>query len=365
MASHQQTVYINGRFLSQRLTGVQRSAMEMVKAIDALIARNISEQGRLYILLIPPNASPRVQYKRIQVRQVGRFSGHLWEQIELPWYAREGVLLSLCNLGAVLHRRQVVTMHDAQVLATPKNYSFLFRSYYKLMLPLLGRFSRAITTVSEFSKRQLIKFRIAPPEKIRVIHNGADHINAVEPDWTVIERHGLAPHQYVLCVGSPSRNKNLKQVFGVNDWLHEQGIRLVVAGEGDTAVFGMTSKPLPANVAFVGSVTDQELRALYQEAICLVFPSLYEGFGLPPVEAMACGCPVISSDAAALPEICGSAALYFSPGNADALVSLVRRLTENPELASAMRAAGRERVKRYVWQTSARHMLDLAETVAS
>ena len=349
---------LNGRFLSQRTTGVQRHARELVRAMD----RRLGSEPEV-TLFAPPGAALDLELRRIRVRQVGKLSGHAWEQIELPFHARDQVLLNLGNTGPVLSRRQVVTIHDASVFAVPEAYSYAFRRYYRVLLPRLARQSELVLTDSQFSRGELVRWMRVPEEKVRVISCGHEHILAQPADRDVLTRNRLLDRPYVLAVGSFSRHKNLEAVFDAMTLLGLQGWDYVLAGPVNPRIFGRTSPGTPASVVQTGYVTDAELRALYEGAACFVYPSRYEGFGLPPLEAMACGCPVVVSRSASLPEVCADAALYADADDPGQLAAAIRRVMCEEGLAGRLRELGRERARHWTWSNAAGQTLAALQEV--
>jgi glycosyltransferase involved in cell wall biosynthesis len=347
-------IALNGRFLSQRVTGVQRHARELVLALDSLLAESPDGRDLEISLLVPPDGRIDLELRRINIRRVGRLSGHLWEQLELPLHARGHILLNLANTAPAFSGRQLVTIHDASVFAVPDAYSPAFRRWYQLLLPRLARRVPLVLTDSEFSRTELVRWLGVAPEKIRVVPCGHEHILRSMPDPDVLARHGLGGRPYVLAVSSLSRHKNLEAVFAAIRLLEAAGWDYVIAGPANPRVFGAWSGDKPAPVIHVGYVSDGELRTLYEQAACFVYPSRYEGFGLPPLEALACGCPVIASRAASLPEVCGDAALYVDPDDPRQLADAIRRVLCDGELGGELRRRGQERAKRWTWSRSAR-----------
>lgn len=130
--------YINGRFLTQRITGVQRYAREMTLALDQLLQERTLDQNE-YTILAPKNVIETLSCKRIQFKACGHLTGHLWEQIELPYYAKDGYLLNFCNCAPLIKKNQAVTIHDAAIAAFPSAYSWKFRLWYRIMYTVLGK----------------------------------------------------------------------------------------------------------------------------------------------------------------------------------------------------------------------------------
>ena len=350
-------IAINGRFLTQRASGVQRFAAEAIKAIDRLLDGDfVALKGRVEMLA--PCAARDFPLTNIPLRRVGRFTGYAWEQIEYPLHGTGQLLLNLCMLGPLAARHQIVGVHDATVLALPNNFSPRFRAAYKFLIPRLCKRSDLVVTVSEFSRREIGKWYGADVTAMPVCFEGGDHITAVAADETVIDRLGLKGRKFFLGVGVDSANKNVKTVVKAFQQAQIEGAVLVLTGAKDPKVFGHLNIAGGDGVRTVGFVSDAELRALYEHALALVFPSYYEGFGLPPLEAMTCGCPVIISEQPALMEVCGDAALTCHADDADAIIRHLQAIASDPALRERLAQAGRARAKRFTWEAAARSLLD-------
>jgi len=347
------SLVINGRFLGQAVTGVQRVARELVAAADALASEGRWPATRL----VAPAGAALPSLRRIAVETAAPFSGQVWEQLILPRAARGRWLLNLGNTAPLAAgAQQTVLMHDAGAFDTPGSYSVAFRTWYRLLQRALARLRVQIVTVSRFSRSRIAAALGLDPASIAVISEGAEHILRKPADKAVLERNGLLPGRYVLAVGTGAAHKNLALLAAARGYLVERGIVLAVAGRADPSVF----RPAGAleGVRSLGRVSDAELRALYENAAALLFPSRYEGFGLPPLEAMACGCPVIAAAAGAVPEVLGEDALLFPPTDPHALVSALDRLLGQPNLASRLREAGRKRAERFTWRAAAAALRD-------
>ncbi len=356
-------IVINGRFLTQPMTGVQRFATEVVKAIDGLIdsGEYAALEGRIEVLA-PPLAR-EFPLRHIPMRRCGFGSGYFWEQVEFPFYAAGRLLLNLCILGPIVTRRQIVVVHDATPLARPATFSRRFRAAYNFLIPQLCRRARCVVTVSEFSRREIGHWYGVDVSKMPVCYEGGDHITEIAADRSVLERLSLANRKFFLGVGM-GNNKNPNALLAAFEKAGIPNSSLVLTGAHDPKINAPRTDVLLDDVRYAGYVTDPELRALYEQAVALVFPSYYEGFGLPPVEAMTCGCPVIISDQPALVEMAGAAALRCGVDDVEELARLMRLVHDDPKRRAAMIAAGRARAARFTWQSTARTLLDLCQQAA-
>jgi len=326
------SLFINGRFTTQPVTGVQRFAAEIAAALPQAT------------LLTPP---------------AGGRAGLMWEQRALPGLAAGGLLLNLGNTAPLIRRgRQAVVIHDAGVFDTPESYSFAFRAWYRTLHWALARNGTRLLTVSEFSRARLAAALRVDAAAIGVVPEGGEHILRQSADMSVLAEHGLEPGRYALAVGTRAAHKNLGALAGAARWLGERGMVLALAGARDTSVFADAGA---VAARALGRVSDAALRALYENALCLVFPSRYEGFGIPPLEAMWCGCPVLASSAGAVPEVCHNAALWFEPDRPESVVAALEQLGAMRE---EMIAAGSLRAAMYAWPAAAQRVLELAEQAA-
>jgi glycosyltransferase involved in cell wall biosynthesis len=350
---------VNGRFLSRNMTGVDRYALEIVRAMDALISEGHALAAGLTLdILCPAGAVGASPFANIPVRSLPSAPGHLWEQFILPLHVRGG-LLSLCNVGPLAVKKQILCIHDTNNRLVPESYGFLFRTAYRVLQPALGRRAARIVTVSRFSQETIARFGIRPVDEIEVIHNGYEHVLEWKADRSALDGFGL-PRPFVLLVGSKAPHKNVAVIYSIAEDLAARGINVIVAGGEDTNVYARErNDQLPPNVKHLGRVEDNDLAFLYQNALCLAFPSRTEGFGLTPLEAMTLGCPVISSNAASLPEVCGEAALYAPPDDGWAWLAAIEQIAAEPALRARLASAGRQRARAFSWRRGAEKYLEL------
>lgn len=354
-------IYINGRFLSARLTGVQRVAFEMIKGLDRQLA-HFKSAGLPHLsveILYPPGAALIPNLKAISARQVGARRGQAWEQFDLLKASKDGTLLSLCN-GAPLLKRDAITMlHDAQVYTAPRSYGLGFRLWYKFAHPVIGHLHRRIVTVSQFSLDELVSLNIVDRRKISFIPNGCDHVLEAEADEDAVAKFGLTPGNFTVSLSNTLPHKNIAVLLRAFSDPRLSKHTLALFGNATAADFTADGHQIPPNVRFLGRVSDDELKGLLQSATCFACPSLTEGFGLMPLEAMALGCPAIIAPCGALPEVCSDAALHADPYRPQEWASQITRLIENQETATTYARKGKERAALFSWDRSAKALLDL------
>lgn len=341
-------IYVNGRFHVHKVTGVQRVAHEITRRISSSVE-----------VCQPMN-------------QLRGWRGHLWEQTALARHCRDGVLWSPCASGPVTGARQVVTFHDLFVLDFPEWYRRSYASWSGFTLRKLAHSAERIIAVSEYTKSRIIQRLAVDPAKITVIHNGVDaswssaSLAAAPAARYALE---LPSPNYLLSLGSLEPRKNLKSLLAA--WatvVHEMpaDLWLVIAGASDANVYESAGfSALPARVFLAGYVPDRYLQGLYAGSLGFVYPSLAEGFGLPPLEAMACGIPVITSNTTALPEVCSSAALYFDPKDVSSIAKAIHTLVQNQNLRARLALLGREQAARFNWERTAEQTLRLLRAISS
>ena len=343
---------INGRFLTQRVTGVQRYAYEIIMALDAQLAEDGDLARQLAMRLIVPPGAKRPALARISYYETNWGKGHAWDQLILPFYAGTGVL-SLGNFGPLFGPNPIVCIHDANVYIEPESYSRAFGMTYRALLPLIGRRARRVGTVSRFSADALVRYGVCRAEKVFIAPNGHEHVFRWDASRAANPLIPTLKRPFVMLLGSPAKHKNVQVILNQARALDEAGIDVVIIGSGDSIYAADQPTMQQPNVHRAGYVSDDDLAAFYQRALCLVFPSKTEGFGIPPLEAMASGCPVISSNAASLVEVGGEAVTYVDPDHEDEWREAIIGLATNTGLRSAMIAQGRKRAAQFSWHESA------------
>ncbi|TIP96239.1 MAG: glycosyltransferase family 4 protein, partial [Mesorhizobium sp.] len=214
-----------------------------------------------------------------------------------------------------------------------------------------------ITTVSQLSRQHLIKYGIAPQEKITVTYNGSDHAERWDADRSKLQIRPDRP--YVLCLGRDQKYKNVELLVRLAPLLDALGLNLWMAGEIDEAQVSRFAQPKPDNLRLLGRISDDDFKKALSGALCFLFPSRIEGFGLPAVEAMRIGCPVVASTSPCLPEVCRDAALYADPDDLAHWVRAVRDIQRYPDLRQGLIEAGHKRSLSYSWRSVAEIYLEL------
>jgi glycosyltransferase involved in cell wall biosynthesis len=382
-------VVINGRFLSQSITGVQRYSIELLRTLDKLLDEfyinpdhpdaigikqlGMASQQPAIAILAPANIHTELNLKHIPIHKVGYLNGHFWEQIELPFYSRNALLVNLGNTAPFFKKREIVVIHDASVFAIPEAYIPLFSAWYQLLYKRIGKVAKQILTDSQFSKTELMKYCNISENKIRVSYLGREHISDQVADLDFLKQHGIGDKPFCLAVSSPSKHKNFRAVLEAIALLENSNpasgdlktnleFEVIAVGQANLKIFD-TSTP-SANkldairgVRYLGAVSDRALKALYETAGCLIYPSLYEGFGLPPLEAMTCGCPAIASHVASLPEVCGDAVLYCDPHSPQDIADKIQQVMTDRDLQENLRQRGLRQVQAYNWRACAQTLL--------
>ncbi|WP_457330915.1 glycosyltransferase family 4 protein [Rhizobacter sp. P5_C2] len=340
---------------------MQRLALGLVEALDnALATRGSADQ---WILLCPPGATPP-PLRHITIRTCGarRFGLHFWEQLALPWASRGGRLVNLSGPAPLLKRGQVCMLPDAAVFDQPAAYTRSFAAWYRFLFKRLAASAALLLTISRFSQARLAQRLGIAPGRLKVVPCAATHMQSIAPDDAALRRLALTGVPYLLAVGSANPTKNLPALVEAFGRLPHPDLRLVLVGGTNSAVFaGETAQREDARIVRTGPVSDGQLKSLYANALAFVFPSLYEGFGLPPLEAMSLDCPVVASNAASIPEVCGDAAVYFDPTSITDMAGAIARVVDDAGLRADLRRRGAQRFAIFTWDAAAQLLLQHLE----
>lgn len=307
---------INGLFLSQKLTGIQRFSIEIIKELDKIAKPNE------FVIVAPNREYDEPKLQNIEIIKIGKRDGLYWEQIELGKYLRrhkELVNINLCNDKPLFTYPGITVLHDVICRVNPDYFpnirNKLSRLWHILQYRYITNVDRTIVTVSNYSKTDIEKYYPAAVGKIKVIYNGWQHIDGCNNEknnkafsTTMFQKYPFIANQdYYFSMATLSRNKNGKWIFNVAR--KNQSETFVMAGARTIK----EKLDVPENVHLLGYVSDDEAKWLIRHCKAFLFPSLYEGFGIPPLEALALGAKVIISNQTSLPEIYGDCAYYINP----------------------------------------------------
>jgi glycosyltransferase involved in cell wall biosynthesis len=321
-------IVVNIRTLAANLTGVQRYAGSILELLSDRVA------------LVQPKPN-----------SCGGLRGHVWEQTSLPFQTGGRLLWSPGNTGPLAVEKQVVSIMDASALDHPEWFSPNFAAWYRFIIPRIARRARKVITISEFSRTRLVEMCGIDSSKIAVTplgYSGAFHPATPEAIADVGARYRL-PKRYVVYVGSIEPRKNLARLVEAWTRLGDIDCALVMVGVQGRIFSDLNMPESSQRILQLGRVPDRDLPALYSGALFFVYPSLYEGFGLPPLEAMACGCPVIVSHATSLPEVCGDAALYFNPESVEDIAEKLSAALSDESLLEDLRKRTLPRAHQFSW----------------
>lgn len=356
---------INGRFLAAKRTGVQRAAYNLIRALVSV------DRANEYFLFTahdqvgnPDWAYDNVTVVPSRIREGESFRNHLWEQFTLPRLARRfkvDILHSPANIAPLFYQgRSVVHIHDLCFVVNPQWYSFSFRTLYNLVIPRLARRAAKVITNSNNSRNDLLQFCDLAAERVSQVYWAVDDLFLEAPEPT---KGAFEFDDYILYVGSLEPRKNIGTLLEAYEMLRRDNpalkTKLVLIG-GESPLFAevrLKLKQYKEDIHFQGFVNDHVLRDFYRNARLFVYPSLYEGFGLPPLEAMASGVPVVTTMTSSIPEVVGDAALMVSPYDVKQLAETMYRVLADPAVRDRLTARGKEQVRKFNWYRVARNTL--------
>lgn len=337
-------IVINGKFMGERMQGIVRYAREIVTALDQTM------EDEEITLLLPPGIKNDLQLQNIRCVTYGKHKGMLWEQLDFALYLRkhkDALCVNLCNIAPLFAKPGVTVIHDIMYRVNPSHYTTfrnrLSRYWHILQYKMIAKRETQIITVSEFSKSEMMKWYPTTKGKINVVANGWQHVLGYQENIQWKKRYPfLKEGEFYFSLSTLSKNKNGK-------WIIE------VAKNNPNAVFAIGGKYYetekyitPENVHMLGFISDEDACALMKHCRAFIHPSLYEGFGIPPLEALALGAEVIVSNATSLPEVLGTSAIYINPYDYDVNIdSLLKQSTDNSAL------------DRYSWVKSAEKLRSL------
>lgn len=348
-------VVVNARFLTQKVTGVQRFAMELCFCLKEIMDE--------IEFVTPDGILQHDAFEKLNAKVVGKHHGHLWEQMDLPKYLKSRnnpLLVNLANSAPLFYKNKIVTIHDVAYKVFPQTYPKSFLMYYSFMIPRLLKYSKHIVTVSEYSKSEICKFYHVNGAKVSVVYNAVSYLFKVDKNHS--------SEKYFLAVSSMNYRKNFIYILeAFKKYLEQGGSKsLYIIGDLKNNSFKEIDLSLYTDnpkIKFLGRVSDDELVKYYSNAEAFIYPSLYEGFGIPPLEAQKCDCPAICAEASCIPEIFGNSVLYCDPYNSDSLVEKLKIITKDDALRQELIEKGRENTAKYSWINSAKKLKNIIEHI--
>lgn len=349
-------IVVASRFLTQKITGVQRYGIELSYAL-----KKINKDLNIKFVA-PKNIIHNKVAEELKVETFGINKNNLWDQLDLLFYlqkAKKPLLINFANTLPILYNNKISIIHDITHLKYPNSRSLIYRKYYELIFPLMIKTSKHIITVSEFSKKEIMSFFDLKEENVSVVYDSVrDNFRYIKAEY---------PDQYILAVSSMAYHKNFIGLIKAFKLIKNKRIKLYVVGGINKKIFGEKSLDIlkylenNPNIKYLGRVSDEKLVELYSNAQCFVYPSFYEGFGLPPLEAQACGCPIIISDIPVFKEIYGKSAVYFNPYSPEDIANKIETVLENKSLRENLSELGIINSQKYRSEKSASTLVSVIE----
>lgn len=343
------TYAINGKFAGERITGMQRYAYEVVRELDKIVL-----PGE-FVIVVPDDATNLPELQTIEVVGLGGEAGIPWEQRTLAqWLSKSGLpCMNLLNTVPLGYPRGLLVVHDISYKVNPQFFTGrrdrISRYWHVLNFSKGIRSADRLATVSMFSRSEISRVYGIDQDKIVVAPNAWQHMLRIEASRDALQKYGLEAGNYFFSMSSVARNKNFGWIARVARRNPER--TFAIAGGGSlNSYFEESGIQQPKNLIFLGYVTDGEAKALMEGCRAFLFPTFYEGFGIPPMEALACGTQIVISDTDVMHEIYGASAHYVNPNDYEVNLD---------DLLCCPVAPSSEVLKQYSWSKTARTILDV------
>lgn len=337
---------INGLFLAQQMTGVHRYARELVCQLDKIVPKDTLQ------IVVPKNQNIEPDYSNIKLVEYGNLRGIPWEQISFLSYVRKNKLTSinLCN-EQPLFAPGIICIHDVMYKTHPQFFTTLHGRlsslWHRLVFMGAAKSRYPLITVSNYSKQAIVETYGISPCRVHVIANAWQHIERCGADNGVLDNNNLEPGQFYFTLGNVNINKNTKWVI---DYARNHPDDLFVLSGPKAKVSNIDIEA--DNVIYLGYLTDPEIKALFKACKAFIFPSIHEGFGIPPLEALSQGASIFVSNTTSLPEIFENSAHYINPFDTNVnLDDILKTEIEPAELV----------LEKYSWEKSARELLNILQ----
>ena len=341
-------IVFDGQVYAQRMTGQYRYADEIMRALDQLVKKDEFE------LVVPEYVDISGKFQNIKVVHYGRVKGLLWTQTSLPMYLiqHNALSISFCNITPLLHPG-ITAVLDIGYKVLNDEYKNLYGRmsalWHRLHYFVAAKSGKPVITISDFCKKQISEVYRVPKKRIAVIGCGWQHILRIGEDESLFEKYPqIVKGNYYFALGSLEERKNFKWI--VEEARRHPGDTFVIAGGSVKNSSEKLELSGIRNLIFAGYISDEQIKSMMKHCKAFLFPSVFEGFGIPPLEALSVGAEVISSNTASMPEVLGNAVHYIDPYRHDADLEALRSEPVAPAL---------EALDRYSWDRSARRLLML------
>jgi glycosyltransferase involved in cell wall biosynthesis len=348
-------IVINARFLTQSMTGVQRYCFE-------ISIRLKYHYGNQIKFVSPKGIILKEEAEVLGAKIIGNYTSYYWEQIELPVYLRaigSPLLLCMANMAPILYKNKISVIHDIAFMVYPQTFSKSFLYAYKVLIPWVIRTSKLVLTVSEFSKNEILRYYSVDSEKVKVLYPG------LKKEFRIQEHaRECIGGNYILAVSSLNYRKNFVRILQAFELVSKEckDVKLFIVGDIKGNHFATVDIEHYINnpsFCFLGRVSDGELNTYYNNALCFLFPSLYEGFGFPLLEAQACGCPVITSNVASMPEVAGGSALLCNPASVEDIKNKILQMINDVDTRRNYAELGQNNVLRFNYDNTVNNVIEI------
>jgi glycosyltransferase involved in cell wall biosynthesis len=351
-------VYVNGRFLCNKIDGISRFSIEICKQLKRL---------NLDFIIIIPSWLEYENHENFNMVKFGKLKSHLWEQLDLPrfLYSKGSpLLINFSGLGPLFYRNQIITIHDLSFYVNKTWFSKSFTLFYSFCTPIVSKNAKKILTVSNFSKQQINEYLNITEDKIEVVYNAVSSslISGYKTENVNPYIQNILDSKYILAVSSLDSRKNQQRLIDAFINLKLDDYRLILVGKSLNH-FNVELDVKSQNIIFTGHVSDFELIELYKNCIVFVYPSLYEGFGIPPLEAMRNKCPVIVSDIPSLKEVCSDSAYYINPYSTSDISNGLKAVLNDLDLRKELSIKGHQRSELFKWEDSGEKVYQIIKTI--
>ncbi len=335
-------IVINARFLTQPTTGVQRYAYEICNRLP-------EEIGGLKVVFVAPKSKFKICFEgNKEVRTIGNATGQLWEQLDLPLFLIKNnnpLLINFVGIAPLFYKNKVMFLYDLAFMHHPEWFSFMFQRVYNFVIPINTKNSKFVITDSNYVKADICKSYKLPSTKVHVVYAAPAKL---------FKNLNIDKEEFILTVSSIDPRKNLKRIIKAFKSIDEPNTKLIIVGSKNKTFSNVDigEEVLNENIIFTGYLKDSELLELYNKAKLFVYASLFEGFGIPPLEAQACGCPCLISNSTSLPEVYLNSVAYCNPESVSDIARGMKELLTNKGKLRDLSQKGFKNVERFSWESS-------------